>query len=169
MHVHISRLRTSILGTVQIAATFQGIVRIQLDDDGEAMRATLLKQFPGAAFKRPSALTVEAGRVVRGYLQGGAPPADVPIVLPELGFTTRVWRQLQRIPRGQVRSYGAVARSVRRPGAARAVGQACGRNPVPLIVPCHRVLAADRRLGGFSAGLAAKRALLDLEGITYKA
>ncbi|MDF1702001.1 MAG: methylated-DNA--[protein]-cysteine S-methyltransferase [Planctomycetota bacterium] len=168
MHVHLSRIRAGRLGTIQVAATFQGVVRVQLDDDGDAMRAELLAQYPEAAFKRPSPVTTDAVRVIRDYLDGGPSPTEVPIVLPEVGFATRVWRQLQRIPHGTARTYGGVARSVRKPRAARAVGQACGRNPVPLLVPCHRVLAADCRLGGYSGGLDVKRALLELEGIEYR-
>jgi len=169
MHVNISRLRTRLLGTIQVAGTFQGLVRIQLDDDGERMREELLRQYPEAAFKRGSAMTVDSGRVIRAYLNGGPDPGSLPIVLPEVGFSTRVWRQLQRIPYGQVRTYGGIARSVRRPRAARAVGQACGRNPLPIVVPCHRVVAADRHLGGYTGGLDIKRLLLDLEGVSYRA
>jgi O-6-methylguanine DNA methyltransferase len=168
MHVNISRLRTALLGTIQIAGTFQGIVRIQLDDDDERLRESVLELYPEASFKRASPLTVEAGRVIRAYLAGGADPGAIPIVLPDVGFATRVWRCMQRIPYGEVRSYGGVARAIRRPRAARAVGQACGRNPLPLVVPCHRVVAADRRLGGFSSDLDLKRRLLDLEGSPYK-
>ncbi len=135
MNVHITRLRTALLGTIQIAGTHGGIVRVQLDDDGDRLRGDLLRQYPDASFKRPSTMTVEAGRVIRGYLGGGSDPSGVPIVLPDAGFSTRVWRFLQRIPFGQVRTYGAVARGVRSPRAVRAVGQACGRNPVPLVVP----------------------------------
>jgi len=168
MHVHVTRLRTALLGTIQVAGTFQGIIRIQLDDDRDRLREELLEQYPEASFKRASPMTVEAGRVIRAYLQGGASPSGVPTVLPEVGFRTRVWKQLQRIPHGHVRTYGGVARAVRKPRAARAVGQACGRNPLPLLVPCHRVLAADRRLGGFTGGVEIKRKLLDLEGIAYR-
>ena len=168
MHIHISRMRTAALGTLQIAATFQGVVRVHLDDDGDALRAELLQQYPGASFKRPSAVTTDAVRVIRDYLDGGPAPLEVPIVLPEVGFATRVWRQLLRIPYGAARTYGGVARSVRKPRAARAVGQACGRNPVPLLVPCHRVLGADLKLGGYTGGVGIKRALLDLEGIAYR-
>ena len=168
MHVHVSRLRTSLLGTVQVAGTFQGLVRVQLDDDGDRMRAEIRRLYPEAAFKRGSAMTVEGGRDIRAYLNGGAWPGYLPVVMPEVGFQTRVWRHLQRIPAGQARTYGGVARGIRRPRAARAVGQACGRNPLPLIVPCHRVLAADRHLGGYTGGVEIKRLLLDLEGIAYR-
>lgn len=80
-------------------------------------------------------------------------------------FQRRVWRVLQRIPYGETRTYGWVARQVGRPGAARAVGQACGANPVPMIVPCHRVVGGDGRWGGFRGGVARKRMLLTLEGV----
>ena len=93
---------------------------------------------------------------------------EIPEERKAVGFATRVWQQLKRIPRGQVRTYGRVARAIRRPAAARAVGQACGRNPLPLVYPCHRVVAADRGLGGFSAGLAKKQKLLELEGVTLR-
>lgn len=79
-------------------------------------------------------------------------------------FQRAVWRVLRRIPYGEVRTYGWVARALGRPGAARAVGGACGANPWPIIVPCHRVVAAGGALGGYSAGLALKRLLLRLEG-----
>ena len=168
MHVNISRLRTGLLGTIQVASTFQGLVRVQLDDDGDRLREELRRDWPGVAFKRGSTFTVEAGHVIRNYLDGGADPNDLPIVMPEVGFQTRVWRHLLRIPYGEVRTYGGVARGVRRPRAARAVGQACGANPLPLVVPCHRVVTADRSLGGYTGGTDIKRKLLDLEGIEVR-
>ncbi len=92
----------------------------------------------------------------------GRPPGDLP-PLDETGtpFQRAVWRALRTIPPGQTRTYADVARALGRPpGAARAVGQACGANPIPVLTPCHRVLAAGGGLGGFSAGLNWKRKLL---------
>jgi methylated-DNA-[protein]-cysteine S-methyltransferase len=80
-------------------------------------------------------------------------------------FQAKVWRALQMIPRGQTRSYAWVAHKIGSPRAVRAVGAACGANPVPIIVPCHRVIASDGSLGGFGGGLALKRRLLALEGV----
>jgi O-6-methylguanine DNA methyltransferase len=80
-------------------------------------------------------------------------------------FQQAVWRALQRIPAGRTLSYGDVARKVGRPGAARAVGAACGANPIPVLVPCHRVLASGGGLGGFTSGLEWKRKLLAREGV----
>jgi len=79
-------------------------------------------------------------------------------------FQQAVWRVLQIIPFGETRSYAWVARQIGKPKATRAVGGACGANPVPIVVPCHRVVASDGSLGGFSGGLALKRRLLALEG-----
>ena len=81
-------------------------------------------------------------------------------------FQGRVWHALQKIPRGATSSYGAIARQIGRPKAVRAVGGACGANPLPVVIPCHRVLAANGRLGGFSGGLDWKRRLLAAEGVT---
>ena len=83
-------------------------------------------------------------------------------------FQQKAWRGLCRIPFGQTRSYGWLAQQTGKPGAARAVGQANGRNPIPVIVPCHRVIAADGAIGGFSGGLDLKRKLLALEGVMIK-
>jgi O-6-methylguanine DNA methyltransferase len=95
---------------------------------------------------------------------------EEPLELPPLdlaagtAFQRQVWRALQRIPRGKTSSYGAVARRIGRPKSVRAVGGACGANPLPVLIPCHRVLAANGRLGGFSGGLPWKRRLLEAEG-----
>jgi len=80
-------------------------------------------------------------------------------------FQRRVWAEAMKIPRGEVRSYGWLAARIGTPGGARAVGQAMGSNPLPVIVPCHRVVAADGGLGGFSSGLENKKFLLSLEGV----
>ena len=82
-------------------------------------------------------------------------------------FQQQLWRAILRIPTGNTRTYGELARALHRPKAARAIGQACGANPIPLIVPCHRVLANGNKLGGFSAGLNWKRKLLKAEGHSF--
>lgn len=112
--------------------------------------------------RRWHALTIYA---VRSLLNGRAPRRLPPLDLDGgTAFQRAVWARLRRIPAGETRTYGEVARALRRPGAARAVGSACGANPIPLLIPCHRVLAAGGKLGGFSAGLGWKRHLLATEG-----
>ena len=98
-----------------------------------------------------------AGRPARSL-----PPLDLSAGTP---FQQRVWKALLKLAGGQTRSYGELARLLGKPGAARAVGGACGANPIPVLVPCHRVLAANRKLGGFSGGLQWKRLLLEREGV----
>jgi methylated-DNA-[protein]-cysteine S-methyltransferase len=80
-------------------------------------------------------------------------------------FQKKVWSSCRCIPYGQTRSYGWIAGQIGKPGASRAVGNALGKNPIPIIIPCHRVLAADGGIGGFSGGLKVKKQLLKLEGI----
>lgn len=109
-----------------------------------------------------------AARALRAWFDGKRRDLDLDVDLSgRTEFTRRVLDELRRIPWGTTATYGEIARRVGRPNAARAVGQAVGSNPVPVVVPCHRVLAANRRLGGFSAGLDVKRALLRIEGVTW--
>lgn len=97
------------------------------------------------------------------YFAGTRRTFDVPLQLPGTEWERRVWEALLRIPYGETRSYGQVAEELCSVRAARAVGLANGRNPVAIIVPCHRVLGADGGLTGFGGGLERKRSLLDLE------
>ena len=99
------------------------------------------------------------------YFDAGATDfADLPLDLQGTPFQLRVWQELRQIPRGRAISYKELARRAGSPQASRAVGQANGRNPVPIIVPCHRVIAADGSLGGYSSGLDKKRWLLNTKG-----
>jgi methylated-DNA-[protein]-cysteine S-methyltransferase len=103
------------------------------------------------------------------YLGGKGRAFNLPLDLEgQPRFRMKVWEVLQKIPYGRVRSYGWVARKIGKPKAARAVGGACGANPVPLLVPCHRIVAGDGSLGGFSGGLGVKKRLLRLEGLITK-
>jgi methylated-DNA-[protein]-cysteine S-methyltransferase len=99
------------------------------------------------------------------YFAGERTDFDVPMELDGTDFQREVWAELSRIPYGKTVSYGEVARRVGRPNGPRAVGQANGRNPIPVIVPCHRVLASNG-IGGYGGGLKVKRALLALEGVS---
>jgi len=100
-------------------------------------------------------------QALAGKTLGRLPPLDLS---SGTEFQRRVWSALRKIPSGQTKSYAQVAQSIDRPGAVRAVGQACGANPIPVVIPCHRVLAAGGKLGGFSSGLDWKRKLLTREG-----
>jgi len=100
--------------------------------------------------------------VLAGRSPGKFPPLDLS---NGTTFQRKVWNTLRKIARGQTKSYGEIARAVGKPKAVRAVGSACGANPIPIFVPCHRVLAANKKLGGFSGGLNWKRELLAREGV----
>ena len=110
----------------------------------------------------------EARRQLGAYLAGRLRAFDLPCGIDLAPFTTSVLHAVARIPWGETLAYGDVAAAVGNPKASRAVGQAVGANPLPLIVPCHRVLAAGGRLGGFGGGLAWKRWLLALEGVSWR-
>jgi O-6-methylguanine DNA methyltransferase len=112
-----------------------------------------------AEWKRQTAEALNA--ILRGEHPKQMPPLDFS---RGTEFQQKVWKALLSIGVGQTRSYSEIAHAVGAPGAARAVGGACGANPIPVLVPCHRVLAAQHRLGGFSAGLKWKRLLLEREG-----
>ena len=105
----------------------------------------------------------EARRQIEAYFAGELREFDLPLAPQGSGFQLRVWEELRAIPYGETISYGELAQRVGDPGAARAVGLANGRNPLPVIVPCHRVIGADGSLTGFGGGLDRKRALLELE------
>ena len=100
---------------------------------------------------------------IERYFCGTLERFDLPLDLVGTDFQLKVWRALCRIPYGETRSYGQIAKSLGQPGAARAVGLANNQNPVPIIVPCHRVIGADGSLTGYGGGLPRKRKLLDLE------
>lgn len=106
-----------------------------------------------------------AAHQLQEYFAGRRTTFDVPMELDGTDFQRQVWTELARIPYGTTISYGELARRVGRPNGPRAVGQANGRNPIPIIVPCHRVLASNG-IGGYGGGLAMKRALLAVEGVS---
>jgi methylated-DNA-[protein]-cysteine S-methyltransferase len=133
----------------------------------ERARAGLARRFPGAVEAEPPPFAAAAMARIVSLLAGGRTDlGDIEIDPQGSPFERSVWEAARRIPCGEVRSYGDVAREIGAPGAAQAVGLALGRNPVPIIVPCHRVLAADGRSGGFSApgGVATKFRILEIEG-----
>jgi|SRR5215469_1891875 len=106
----------------------------------------------------------EAIRQLRAYFAGRLTEFDLPLAPQGTEFQLKVWQTLRSIPYGETWSYGELARRIRRPAASRAVGAANGQNPIPVIVPCHRVIGADGSLTGFGGGLPIKHKLLALEG-----
>jgi len=105
---------------------------------------------------------------LRDYARGkGVDPTELPVDLRGTAFQVGVWNALRRVPLGKVRTYAGIASDVDNPRASRAVGMANNRNPVSVVVPCHRVVSAGYELGGYGGGLERKRALLTLEGVKF--
>ena len=149
-------------GWLQIAASEKGITAIRF---GAVAGDTPSIARPILENQRAAALIVDARRQVLEYFAGFRRDFSFPVDLSEgTTFQRKVWQAIIRIPYGRVRSYRWVAARVGGTQYARAVGMALGANPVPLAVPCHRVIAHDGSLGGFSCGLPLKRRLLKLEG-----
>lgn len=138
-----------------------GHVTIQVE--GDAVTRVAFGDCPLAGTRRPTALSNRAANELQEYFAGKRRQFDVPLRLSGTPFQREVWQALRRIPYGQTRSYGEVAASIGHPGASRAVGQANNRNPLPIFVPCHRVIAADGSLAGYAFGPKVKQFLLDLE------
>lgn len=118
---------------------------------------------PPASWRRVENADHEITRQLRAYFAGELREFDLEVDQEGTGFQRRVWKALLAIPFGETRSYGEIAAAIGRPGAARAVGAANGRNDVPIVVPCHRVIAADGRLHGYAGGIETKAALLGFE------
>jgi methylated-DNA-[protein]-cysteine S-methyltransferase len=165
---HYALFETAI-GSCGIVWSARGVAGVQLPEAStEATRERIVGTFPAVEEAAPPAHIQQAIDGITALLRGE--PIDLTsIVLDMQGvppFHQRVYDVTRRVPPGSTRSYGEIAADLGDPGAARAVGQALGRNPFVIVVPCHRVLAAGGRPGGFSAsgGLATKMRLLDIEG-----
>jgi methylated-DNA-[protein]-cysteine S-methyltransferase len=136
--------------------------------DEAALRGRIEARFPGAAEAEPPPFVADAVHRIVRLLEGERVDfTDVPLDLGAgSGLERKVWEAARGIPCGETRTYGQIARAIGAPGASQAVGAALGRNPVPILVPCHRVLASGGRSGGFSApgGVETKFRMLAIEG-----
>ena len=145
------------LGRLRLLVTHRGLANLQLSP---APADSTPSHPAGGTTDLPTNLVKQ----LRTYAAGQPVRFTIPLDLRAgTAFQQAVWRALRMIPYGETRSYAWVARKIGKPTAARAVGAACGANPVPIFVPCHRVVASDGSLGGFSGGLPLKRRLLKLE------
>lgn len=151
------------LGRLLVARTNRGICSVSLADSDRALEVRLRHEYPRAEVRRDRNGLSHAVRTLLRHLEGRQPRLDLPLDIRGTAFQCRVWEELLRIPYGSTRTYGEVAKAIGKPGAARAVGTACGSNPVPLIVPCHRVVRGGGALGGYGLGLPRKKALLEME------
>ena len=136
---------------------------IGIGENGGVVSRLLFMPDDAASVASSSALVDEAFGQLDAWFAGRLREFSLPLVEPRSAFERRVREAMLGIPYGETASYGELAAAIGSPGAARTVGTACGRNPLPIIVPCHRVLGAGGRIGGYTAGVEMKRWLLDFE------
>ncbi len=152
------------LGAILVAATEKGICAIMLDDDAASLVRALEDRFPKAALVGGDQdFEAWVARVV-GFVEAPRLGLDLPLDLRGTAFQQRVWRALCDIPPGSTATYTEIAQRIGAPTAVRAVGHACGANPVAVAIPCHRVVRTDGSLAGYRWGVERKRALLAREG-----
>lgn len=143
-------------GTILLARKEAGLTRINFQEGAHPFK-------PDASWRQEDALLLEAIDQLRAYFDGERQAFDLPLAAEGTPFQQKVWRALQAIPCGETVTYGDIAQRIGRPTASRAVGAANGQNPLPIVVPCHRVIGANGKLTGFAGGLKIKKALLDHE------
>ncbi len=151
------------LGRLLVAGTEHGICRVGLADSDEVLEETLRHEYPAAEIYQDGERLHPWLEAVIRHLMGEQPHLGLPIDIRATAFQWRVWEELRAIPYGQTRSYSEIARAIGQPKARRAVAQACKQNPVPLVIPCHRVVRDDGSLGGYRWGVERKQFLLEQE------
>jgi methylated-DNA-[protein]-cysteine S-methyltransferase len=147
------------VGPLLLAADGASLRHIGFPKNGRAE-----KPAPGWTESSARGVLAEAVKQLREYFAGRRTKFELPLGPEGTAFQRSVWRRLEQIPYGETISYGELARRVGNPKAARAVGSANGKNPLPIVIPCHRVIAGDGGLGGFGGGLRTKEILLGIEG-----
>ena len=153
------------LGTFVLAASDRGLCRLLLPGEADSS-AWFDRHFGGPASPGWNPALRRAASQLEQFLAGERREFDLELDLRGTPFQMDVWTRLRTIPFGETQSYGEVAAGIGRPDSSRAVGAAAGRNPIPLVVPCHRVIGSNGRLVGYAGGLDLKRRLLELEGVS---
>jgi AraC family transcriptional regulator of adaptative response/methylated-DNA-[protein]-cysteine methyltransferase len=152
------------LGRLLVAATERGVSAVSIGDRDEALEQALFEEYPSATIVRdPTGLEGYIEALLK-YLDGNGRSPDLPLDVRLTAFQARVYEALSAIPYGSVFTYRRVAESIGRPTAARAVGEACAKNPTAILVPCHRVVRKDGDLGGYRWGRERKERLIAMEG-----
>ena len=150
-------------GRMLVAATERGVCSVALGSDDAALERSLRSEFPEAKIAGGDAQLREWVKRIVDRLEGRGRSLDIPLDVHGTAFQWQVWRALQRIPRGETRSYGAIAREIGRPTASRAVARACATNHAAIVIPCHRVVREDGATGGYRWGAERKARLLAAE------
>lgn len=167
---HVLRYATAkcTLGRVIVCATDRGVCLIAFADADKELIAEARARFPDAEMRKAEADFTETVAAVVAMADGG-PAADLPLDVRGTAFQRKVWEELRAVPPGSTITYAELAKRIGKPKAVRAVGTACGANPVSLLVPCHRAVGTDGKLHGYRWGLKRKRQLLAREATARKA
>ena len=151
------------MGRLLVAATDKGVCSVKLGDSDQKLEAHLQAEFPSANHQPDGGHLAIWTAEILSYLDGEKTGLDLPVDIQATAFHQQVWQMLRTIPYGETRTYQQIAQMLGKDDASRAVGTACGANPVALVIPCHRVLRKDGGLGGYSWGLDRKKSLLAME------
>lgn len=160
---------SSPFGLLLLAVSARGLCWLSIGASRAHLLAELRRHYPHARLRRGTPRQYFWWGAWQRWLAGQQEACDLPLDLRGTPFQLRVWEALRRIPPGQTRTYGEIAQAIGRPRAARAVGQACAANPLPLLIPCHRVIGSGGRLGGYQPGPKYKQRLLAWEARRFLA
>ena len=151
------------LGYLLVANTDKGICKIKLGDRAEPLIKTLTEECNQATIIRDHKKHQNGIEKIKNFLAGKEFDLDLTLDICGTAFQKQVWQALQNIPYGETRTYQEIANDIGKPKATRAIGNACGANPIALIIPCHRVVCSDGSLGGYHWGIKRKQKLIDRE------
>lgn len=153
------------IGKLLVAQSEKGLCAVQVRNSERELERALRERFADSAVIRDEKALAPLRRLVLNAIAGKRAKGTLSLDVRGTDFQRSVWRELRRIPAGATRSYADIAKAIGKPKATRAVANACGANNLPIVIPCHRVIAKDGSIGGYTGGLHIKRALLDAEGV----
>ncbi len=156
------------MGDIWSAASAKGLLRLNLPCKEATFLKELGRQIDVEPEYRPGRLD-EVSQWLDDYFKGETPTYAKPLDMRGTPFQKKVWNEIHKIPYGRLTSYGLIAKSIGKPNASRAVGNAVGQNPITIVIPCHRVVWSNGGIGGFGGGLHKKRFLLNVEGVLPRA
>ncbi len=148
------------IGTIMVAETKDGICSLNIGNNKDELLKSLIKEFPEARLIESDELNKRMDAILK-YLDGGR--LKLPVDISGTEFQIKVWTAIKSIPYGETRTYSDIALEINMPDSYRAVANACGKNPVPLIIPCHRVIRKNGDIGGYKPGVEKKKMLLEME------
>ncbi|HEY3027623.1 MAG TPA: methylated-DNA--[protein]-cysteine S-methyltransferase, partial [Pyrinomonadaceae bacterium] len=151
------------LGRLLVAATPKGVCSVALGESDTELESALANEYPAAATERDDGSLKSLVSAILEHLNGQRPHLDLPLDIQATAFQWQVWQALKEIPYGSTSSYSEIASRIGRPSAVRAVARACASNRVALVIPCHRVIGKDSKLGGYRWGAERKSKLLQRE------